>query len=137
MTAELESIYLPPEEKVAEARRKIQELVDADHRSHRPFHTIRGYNVEIKRLENARYGDQSITNLLPSNSRQFLSIIMNLLVQQGIRTKQDLIYQLTDNVEEIGSLDGLDPFRAKVILAMRDLAIAEMSQIPKKPLQNG
>lgn len=124
------------EARLAEAKRKVRELVVIDIRKNRVLSIQeKNHNIRVRIFQNGEYGEESVTNLLPPNSRQFSSI-MDMLIKDDILTKQDLINNVPDNSEDIaGSLGRIDTLRAKFIIAMRDLAIVETSKV-SHPLQS-
>lgn len=124
------------EDRLAEARRKVRELVVIDIRKNGVLSAqAKNNNIRVMMFQNSEYGEESVTNLLPPNSRQF-SYIMDMLKREDILTKQDLINKVPDNSEGIaGGLGKIHILRAKFIIAMRDLAIAEMSKVSQIPPQ--
>lgn len=111
---------------VETARRKIQELVDSGiERRGVLADSVMSDNERKRKRGNDRHGAEYVGNLLPPNCRQFAHIINNLQ-REHINTKGDLI-----KVFDISRLRNVGDFRAKFIVAMQDLAIAEKSQVPQ------
>jgi hypothetical protein len=105
------------------ARRKIQDLVDRNIERRGPLSGSIFLDHEgLKRHGNDRHGADFVGNLLPTSCREFAWII-NGLGREKIRTKDDLIR--SNNKK----LRGAAEVRTNFILAMRDLAIAEKSQV--------
>ena len=80
-------------------------------------------NENIKNNWYKRYGDESVANLLPTNSRYFGAVI-NVLIKASIHTREDLAKRPLRNRK----LKHAGPFLMSFILAMQDLAVAEMNQ---------
>lgn len=128
--------HLPPEEviamdetmdEVAGARRKVQKLVDSDIERHGLLSVgILRDHIEKRKAGNDHCGAEFVGNLLPSNCRQFTHIV-NILGRNHIVTKSNLI-----GLSDVKRLRGIRHLRGEFILAMRDLAIAEKSQIAQR-----
>lgn len=117
-------------DEVVMARRKLQELVDSDIEKNGPLsgNTLLWNMKIISRAGNDKYGAEYMGNLLPVNCRKFATIV-NLLERAQIHTKSQLI-GLSDF--DIRELKNVGPEKASYILAMRELAIAEMKQASQK-----
>lgn len=114
------------ENEVAEAKRKIQELVNSDIERNGPLSTSAlRENMRLSMYKNNYYGTEFLGNLLPVHSRQFGSIV-RLLGRQKIETRSELVSVDLNELRQVGNL------RAGFILAMRNLAIAEMNQASQK-----
>lgn len=124
---EFRTYLLRPKENVQDATRQIKQLVNEDISKNGPLTAkVTKTNYKTWELHSDRYGQESVTNLLPISSRQFGPIIP-LLIKRGIHTKQELVEKLPDDIQSIRNrLRGIGPYKAKFILAMRDLAIAEI-----------
>ena len=127
---EFRTYLLRPKENVQDAIIQIKQLVDEDIGKNGPLRAkVTKTNYKTWELHSDKYGQESVTNLLPISSRQFGAIIP-LLIRHGMHTKQELVEKLPDDIQRIrNKLRGVGPYKAKFILAMRDLAIAEKRTI--------
>jgi len=115
-------------DQVVAARRKIQEMVDMNIKENGPVSVgVSLHNEKIYRERIDFYGKGYIGSLLPRNSRLYRTII-NCLAWNKIMTTSDLI-KISD---PLGQMKRVGKKRASVILAMRDLAIAEKNQASQK-----
>lgn len=104
---------------IEEAKEKVRTLVEKDSLERKM--TAKKI-MDLKKRETERFGEESIVNLLPTESRKFTRII-NALIQNEVRTKQDLADTSLLRIKEFRNIG---PASMEIIEAIRGLAIAEI-----------
>lgn len=93
--------------------------------------TIRNNKVYLRDLSR-QYGEDYIGNLLPTDARCFKSV-SNILGRNRVKTIGELAGKTEDEIEQMRDVGDM---RKNIILALRDVAIAEIEDRQTSASQN-
>lgn len=121
--------YLSPTKKedlsLVEAQARINKMVQEDNPAEGVSQKVLERNIQMRQLSRK----DSVAYLLPVEWLNFAGTV-NFLQDNGIYTKEELINTPSSLIIGDGSrkIRGMGPKRTPFVLAMRDLAIAEMRE---------
>jgi hypothetical protein len=107
---------------IAEAKERLNKIVViANERRGGCTPNMLKSNEEWKKEIIEKYGEQSVTNLLPTNFVLYYQVL-HLLSWAGINTRQEL---LDTPREDFSNIRSVGPIKKKIMEMMRDVVIAE------------